>query len=36
MIDTPEWIPQVTMVIGLAILLLQLLAFIVDRVRRIP
>jgi TRAP-type C4-dicarboxylate transport system permease small subunit len=35
-IDTPEWIPQVSMVIGLAVLLLQLLAFIVDRVRRIP
>lgn len=35
-IETPEWIPQLSMVIGLAVLLLQLLAFIVDRVRRIP
>lgn len=36
MIDTPEWIPQSVMVLGLAILLLQLAAWIVDRVRRIP
>lgn len=35
-IDTPEWIPQSVMVLGLAVLLLQLLAWIVDRVRRIP
>lgn len=35
-IDTPEWIPQSVMVLGLAILLLQLLAWIVDRVRHIP
>ncbi len=35
-IDTPEWIPQSVMVLGLAMLLLQLLAWIVDRVRRIP
>ncbi len=32
-IDTPEWIPQSVMVLGLAILLLQLVAWIVDRVR---
>lgn len=35
-IETPEWIPQSAMVLGLAVLLLQLLAWIVDRVRRIP
>ncbi|MCW5737727.1 MAG: TRAP transporter small permease [Enhydrobacter sp.] len=35
-IETPEWIPQSVMVLGLAILLLQLVAWIVDRVRRIP
>lgn len=35
-IDTPEWIPQSVMVLGLAVLLLQLVAWIVDRVRRIP
>lgn len=35
-IETPEWIPQVAMVLGLAVLLLQLLAWVVDRVRRIP
>jgi TRAP-type C4-dicarboxylate transport system permease small subunit len=35
-IDTPEWIPQSVMVLGLAILLLQLLSWIVDRVRHIP
>jgi TRAP-type C4-dicarboxylate transport system permease small subunit len=35
-LDTPEWIPQSVMVAGLAVLLLQLLAWIVDRVRNIP
>lgn len=35
-IETPEWIPQSAAVIGFAVLLLQLLAYIVDRVRRIP
>ncbi|SEP15521.1 TRAP-type C4-dicarboxylate transport system, small permease component [Rhodospirillales bacterium URHD0017] len=35
-IDTPEWIPQSMMVLGLAVLLLQLVAWIVDRVRHIP
>lgn len=35
-IETPEWIPQAVMVLGLAVLLLQLVAWIVDRVRRIP
>lgn len=34
--ETPEWIPQSVMALGLAILLLQLLAWIVDRARRIP
>jgi TRAP-type C4-dicarboxylate transport system permease small subunit len=36
MLDTPEWIPQSVMVLGLAVLLLQLLAWIVGRVRDIP
>jgi hypothetical protein len=35
-IDTPEWIPQSVMVLGLAVLLLQLVAWIVGRVRNIP
>jgi TRAP-type C4-dicarboxylate transport system permease small subunit len=35
-IDTPEWIPQTFAVIGLAALLLQLAAFIVNRVRNVP
>jgi TRAP-type C4-dicarboxylate transport system permease small subunit len=35
-LDTPEWIPQSVMVVGLAILLLQLLAWILTRVRNIP
>lgn len=35
-IDTPEWIPQSAMVVGLAVLLLQLLAWIIGGVRRIP
>ena len=35
-IETPEWIPQSVMVVGLAILLLQLLAWLVGRFRNIP
>ena len=35
-LDTPEWIPQSVMVVGLAVLLLQLLAWILTRVRNIP
>jgi TRAP-type C4-dicarboxylate transport system permease small subunit len=35
-LDTPEWIPQSVMMVGLAILLLQLLAWILMRVRNIP
>jgi TRAP-type C4-dicarboxylate transport system permease small subunit len=35
-IDTPEWIPQTAMVLGLAVLLLQLLAWIAGGVRRVP
>lgn len=35
-IDTPEWIPQSVMVIGLALLLLQLLAWLIARFRNIP
>jgi TRAP-type C4-dicarboxylate transport system permease small subunit len=35
-IETPEWIPQSVMVLGLAVLLLQLLAWIADGARRIP
>ncbi|MGE0767506.1 MAG: TRAP transporter small permease subunit [Hyphomicrobiaceae bacterium] len=35
-LDTPEWIPQSVMVIGLAVLFLQLVAFLVERVRNVP
>jgi TRAP-type C4-dicarboxylate transport system permease small subunit len=35
-IETPEWIPQSVMVVGLAVLLLQLLVYIFNRVRNIP
>ena len=35
-LDTPEWIPQSAMVLGLVVLLLQLVAWIVGRVRDIP
>ena len=35
-IETPEWIPQTVAGIGLAVLLLQLIAFIVNRVRNVP
>lgn len=35
-IETPEWIPQSAAVVGFAVLLLQLLAYLADRVRRIP
>lgn len=35
-IETPEWIPQSVMVVGLAILLLQLLAWLIARFRNIP
>jgi TRAP-type C4-dicarboxylate transport system permease small subunit len=35
-IETPEWIPQSVMVIGLAILLLQLVAWLLARFRNIP
>jgi TRAP-type C4-dicarboxylate transport system permease small subunit len=35
-LDTPEWIPQSVMILGLAVLLLQLLAWVVGRVRDIP
>jgi TRAP-type C4-dicarboxylate transport system permease small subunit len=35
-LDTPEWIPQSVMAIGLAVLLLQLIAFLVERVRNVP
>ena len=35
-IDTPEWIPQSFMVLGLVVLLLQLLAWALGGVRRIP
>ena len=34
--ETPEWIPQSIMVLGLGLLLLQLIAMIVDRVRNVP
>ena len=35
-LETPEWIPQSAMVLGLAVLLLQLIAFIVERARNVP
>jgi TRAP-type C4-dicarboxylate transport system permease small subunit len=35
-IETPEWIPQVAAIVGLAALLLQLIAFLVNRVRNVP
>jgi TRAP-type C4-dicarboxylate transport system permease small subunit len=35
-LETPEWIPQSVMVAGLAVLLLQLVAWILGRVRDIP
>ncbi len=35
-LNTPEYIPMTIMVVGCALLLLQLLAFLFDRVRRIP
>ncbi len=35
-LDTPEWLPQSVMVIGLAVLLVQLVAFLVERVRNVP
>jgi TRAP-type C4-dicarboxylate transport system permease small subunit len=35
-IETPEWIPQTAAVIGLGILLLQLVAYVVNRVRNVP
>jgi len=33
---TPEWIPQSVMVIGLAVLFLQLVAYLFERVRNVP
>jgi len=35
-IETPEWIPQTAAVVGLSILLLQLVAYVVNRVRNVP
>jgi len=35
-LDTPEWIPQSVMVVGLAVLFLQLIAFLLERVRNVP
>jgi len=35
-IDTPEWIPQSVMVVGLVVLLLQLVAWALGGARRIP
>ena len=35
-LETPEWIPQSIMVLGLGLLLLQLVAMILDRVRNVP
>ncbi|MBU2531664.1 MAG: TRAP transporter small permease [Alphaproteobacteria bacterium] len=35
-LETPEWIPQSIMVLGLGILVLQLLAMLIGRVRNVP
>lgn len=35
-LNTPEYIPMTIMVLGCVLLLLQLMAFLFDRVRRIP
>ena len=35
-IETPEWLPQSVAILGLAILLLQLVALLINRVRNIP
>lgn len=35
-LNTPEWVPQAVMVAGLAVLLVQLVAFLIERVRNIP
>ncbi|MGE0699919.1 MAG: TRAP transporter small permease subunit [Hyphomicrobiaceae bacterium] len=35
-IETPEWIPQSVAIIGLAVLLLQLVAFVATRCRNVP
>lgn len=35
-LDTPEWIPQSMMLLGLAVLFLQIIAFLVERVRIVP
>jgi TRAP-type C4-dicarboxylate transport system permease small subunit len=35
-LETPEWIPQLTMVLGLAVLLLQLIALVIARARNVP
>lgn len=35
-IETPEWIPQTVAIVGLAVLLLQLVAYVLNRVRNVP
>ncbi len=35
-LETPEWIPQTFAIIGLCVLLLQLMVFVVNRVRNVP
>ena len=35
-IETPEWNPQSMAIVGLAVLLLQLVAYVVNRVRNVP
>jgi TRAP-type C4-dicarboxylate transport system permease small subunit len=35
-IETPEWIPQSVAIVGLFVLLLQLLVYIVNRMRNVP
>jgi TRAP-type C4-dicarboxylate transport system permease small subunit len=35
-IETPEWIPQSVAIAGLAVLLIQLVAYVINRVRNVP
>ena len=35
-IETPEWIPQSVAIVGLFVLLLQLIAYVVNRMRNVP
>lgn len=35
-IETPEWIPQTVAIVGLFVLLLQLVAYVLNRMRNVP